>query len=273
MRYYIYFHYREDCEFPFYIGKGQGNRVYESRCGDPQRCYTCRVRCHKCSTILYCQANDIAVWSDWPIFETDDGDEINQAETAWIAYGREQGWPLTNIADGGDSWSWTEEQRHAAKQRGISYDATHPELREMQRQRKLEWLRSHPEFGEVHSQNQAARWTDEELRDAERRRANVWRDAHPESIVADRERMLSLRSTPEFQAAQVGAVAKVYRGFMSPEGIPYIDIFNLRAFCREHRLHNADMSDLYVGGCNQYKGWRRLTDEEYNYYKLLPEGE
>ena len=129
MRYYIYFHYREDCEFPFYIGKGQGNRVYESRCGDPQRCYTCRVRCHKCSTILYCQANDIAVWSDWPIFETDDGDEINQAETAWIA------------------------------------------------------------------------------------------------------------------------------------------------FCREHRLHNADMSDLYVGRCNQYKGWRRLTDEEYNYYKLLQEGE
>ena len=41
-------------------------------------------------------------------------DLCNEREIAWIAYGRQAGWPLTNATDGGDgvsSNSWTDEMR------------------------------------------------------------------------------------------------------------------------------------------------------------------
>lgn len=40
-------------------------------------------------------------------------EELNPAEIRWIAHGREQGWPLTNLTTGGDGRQHTNEERQA----------------------------------------------------------------------------------------------------------------------------------------------------------------
>jgi group I intron endonuclease len=59
-------------------------------------------------------------------------------------------------------------------------------------------------------------------------------------------------------AAVVAAKAKLYDGFVSPDGIEYRAVHNLAAFCREHGLLNSKMGQVATGKRKQHKGWRRL---------------
>jgi group I intron endonuclease len=59
-------------------------------------------------------------------------------------------------------------------------------------------------------------------------------------------------------------VAKVYDGFISPNGVIYRNVKNLMAFCREHNLNSSSMSDVFYGkrGRKSHKGWRRYYPED-----------
>lgn len=73
--------------------------------------------------------------------------------------------------------------------------------------------------------------------------------------------------TPEQRAARVATVgaataaarAKCYPGFVAPDGTEYRDIYNLRAFCREHGLLDSKMVQVATGKRNHHKEWRKLA--------------
>jgi group I intron endonuclease len=49
--------------------------------------------------------------------------------------------------------------------------------------------------------------------------------------------------------------SKAYYGFISPEGVAFSPIQNLRAFCREHGLLRSSMDKLYRGIIQNHRGW------------------
>jgi group I intron endonuclease len=55
-------------------------------------------------------------------------------------------------------------------------------------------------------------------------------------------------------------MAKTYKGAISPDGIIYSPIINLREFCFIHALDNGSMSKVLNGKINAYKGWTRFTE-------------
>lgn len=52
--------------------------------------------------------------------------------------------------------------------------------------------------------------------------------------------------------------AKIYKGFISPDGIVYKEIKNLAEFCRNNNLSNKMMSRLSLGKRTHHKGWTSL---------------
>lgn len=54
-------------------------------------------------------------------------------------------------------------------------------------------------------------------------------------------------------------LAKTYIGVISPDGIIYSPIINLRDFCSRHSLDTGSMSRLLNGKINAYKGWIRFA--------------
>lgn len=120
-------------------------------------------------------------------------------EQMWIEYGRAQGWPLTNLTDGGNGtpgYQWTAEQRAAfsAKKKGVQFSDEHKAaLSEAQKERLK--TQPHVRLGLKHSQaakekmtatktgkainadtgkrsaDRAAEWNDPEIR--ARRRAGI----------------------------------------------------------------------------------------------------
>ena len=84
-----------------------------------------------------------------------------------------------------------------------------------------------------------------------RRRAltQAWADLPPEQR-AERVAIVG--------AATSAARAKHYKGFVAPDGTIYRDVYNLRAFCREHGLLDSQMTQVASGKRNHHKGWRKL---------------
>lgn len=54
--------------------------------------------------------------------------------------------------------------------------------------------------------------------------------------------------------------AKVYPGFISPEGDTYLEVANLSAFCRQFGLTQSAMARVAKGELKQHKGWRRYEE-------------
>lgn len=52
--------------------------------------------------------------------------------------------------------------------------------------------------------------------------------------------------------------AKTFKGFISPEGLVYKEIFNLALFCREHKLLEPVMCLVNKGKAAHHKGWKAL---------------
>jgi group I intron endonuclease len=66
--------------------------------------------------------------------------------------------------------------------------------------------------------------------------------------------------TDEQKAAISKAQSKVWEGFISPEGIEFRLIENLREFCKQHDLVLTCMRDLAYGKIINHKGW---THKDY----------
>ena len=56
----------------------------------------------------------------------------------------------------------------------------------------------------------------------------------------------------------IDKMAKTYSGVISPDGIVYAPITNMRVFCTEHNLDSGQMSRLMSGKVNKYKGWTKV---------------
>jgi hypothetical protein len=55
------------------------------------------------------------------------------------------------------------------------------------------------------------------------------------------------------------ACQKNWGGFISPEGIIYDPVINLRKFCRDHDLCRTCMVRVFKGIHSQHKGWRKYA--------------
>lgn len=84
--YYVYVHYRESDNLPFYVGKGKGNRAYDF---NKRNIYWNRVK----------NKHGIRVEI---IFENLEEDEAFQLEKDVILELKYFGYPLTNLSDGGE---------------------------------------------------------------------------------------------------------------------------------------------------------------------------
>ncbi len=95
-RFYVYVLARPDGR-PFYVGKGQGNRIYKHEIQAHGRC-----RCNKCNIIRKIWRNGGEV-QRYKVLETSDEREAFEFERELIAlYGREN---LCNLTDGGEGKS------------------------------------------------------------------------------------------------------------------------------------------------------------------------
>ena len=94
---YIYTYSNDNVlEHSWYVGKANDIGVRWNRCKDEKREDNCRkwdlVQVHlKAGTIPFFHTLEVVPMSKW-----------EEREIYWIAYGREQGWPLTNISRGGN---------------------------------------------------------------------------------------------------------------------------------------------------------------------------
>ena len=58
----------------------------------------------------------------------------------------------------------------------------------------------------------------------------------------------------------VDKVAKTYPGAISPDGIIYAPITNMRRFCIEHDLDDGSMTRLMTGRYKSHRGWVKFMD-------------
>ena len=67
-----------------------------------------------------------------------------------------------------------------------------------------------------------------------------------------------LKRSKETRAKMSAKAAKTYDGALSPDGIIYAPIHNMREFCKQHpELKESGMIALMHGKRNTYKGWTR----------------
>jgi group I intron endonuclease len=53
---------------------------------------------------------------------------------------------------------------------------------------------------------------------------------------------------------------KVFNGFISPDGVVYKNIFDLRKFSEEHNLNHRDLYHLAGGFQKSHRGWKRINE-------------
>lgn len=67
-----------------------------------------------------------------------------------------------------------------------------------------------------------------------------------------------LRRVEAVAKRTVESRAKYYKGFVSPDGVVFENIYNLSSFCREHNLQLTSMWQVDKGIRRQHKGWKKL---------------
>lgn len=94
----------------------------------------------------------------------------------------------------------------------------------------------------------------------------VWNGEIPEGYTVDHDdgdKLNNHKDNLKLLSAVDNAIkgnAKHWR-FLNPDG-ELVEIYNLKAFCREHNLHNAHMVDVHneKKSYHQYKGWRKYYE-------------
>ena len=65
-------------------------------------------------------------------------------------------------------------------------------------------------------------------------------------------------------------LAKLCKGFISPSGDEYKDVFNLSEFCRQHKLSQGLMNMVSLGKRNHHKGWILMKEQTTVDFKIKP---
>jgi len=67
--------------------------------------------------------------------------------------------------------------------------------------------------------------------------------------------------SPELRQRHAERVAKIYDGFIGPDGTVYRNVRNLEAFAREHGVKAGHLNMVFRGQRRSHKGWRRYVPE------------
>lgn len=70
-----------------------------------------------------------------------------------------------------------------------------------------------------------------------------------------------LKRSDETRAKMSAKAAKTYTGFISPDGIVFAPIHNLRQFCKEHNLTESALRGVVSGKYSHHKGWKLVEDK------------
>jgi group I intron endonuclease len=82
--------------------------------------------------------------------------------------------------------------------------------------------------------------------------------SHKALTEVDSGRILSYKGWRRITPVRVPQRNRVFN-LVGPDGTHYTGIANLKAFCAEHGLQLTNMSAMYTGKRQQYKGWKRLV--------------
>lgn len=154
-----------------------------------------------------------------------------------------------------------EKNRRKAKERMKS-----PELRKRISNSLKKYYQTHnnPSLGKPKSEE-----TKEKLRQANKKQFSdpVLKKRHHDAMkewMTDemreriRQKKMGTKHSQETKEKMSKSHAKTYKGFVSPKGIVYKDVCNLKEFCKEHGLHKTGMYDLVHGRKKSHKGWTSL---------------
>lgn len=219
----------------------------------------------------------------------DDPDQVLEREQAWIDYYWATGTLYNHSPTAGSTrgFRFSDEAR-ARLSAALRETYNTEEGRETQRRRARQMFSS-PEGRAAHQAGQRRRFASEEGRGhivkmvANRLVRWMQRPKRPPRYTrtpseAQQERF----STPEARAdASLSRRARNPDGtprqwnLRAPDGMLYLDIPNLKAFCEEHGLRYSSILGMYSGKLRQHQGWTRAEDEplQPRAYVRSPSGE
>lgn len=91
-----------------------------------------------------------------------------------------------------------------------------------------------------------------------RRRQSESRKRRPPPTEETKQKIGAAHRGRKAKPETIAKRAKTYDGFVSPEGVVYAPVTNLKAFAREHGLSHPALIEMYNGKHSQVKGWTRI---------------
>ena len=265
-RFYVYCLRRSDIKNPdtgedaiFYIGKGCYDRVYaHEKCA--RRSNECPHSSCKAIREVLSKGHTISTEILNNYLEENESFDL---EREWITFGREVEWPLVNISKGGRggiSIEWDEERREARSQWMKEDLRLHPEKHKNFLQSELGIKRT-PEAYAMRRECIIKAWEGNVELHEQQSEILRQRWANPEF----RSKMEAVYADPEvkarFSESNKGKCSRMltYKGFVSPDGVLYENVYNLAGFCREHGLSQAKMCQVHLEQRNHHQGWSKYN--------------
>lgn len=125
-----------------------------------------------------------------------------------------------------------------------------------------EWINSPGARESISRRRKGYKLTPEELAAHAERMKKV--GLQPETKEKRRRDTQAMWNDPERRQRMLDArisTAKTHEGFTAPDGTVYRNIFNLRAFAREHGLSPTALTDVHAGRIKSHKGWTRIKND------------
>lgn len=91
-------------------------------------------------------------------------------------------------------------------------------------------------------------------------RINKQRWSKPEEKQKLAQRNSEQWADPQYRAKAIQRLAKTFDGFISPDGVAYKGIVNLKEFCQQHDLNPGAMHAVNNGKRKSHKGWKRIEE-------------
>jgi group I intron endonuclease len=153
---------------------------------------------------------------------------------------------------------WADPKQRQKKVAGIKAHSNKLEVRQA-RSRSAKMYMSKPEERASRSAKMKQQLSTAEMRQAIRD-ANRRRWTRPGEKKRLSERMKGQWQSSEYRQKITNATAKTFDGFVSPDGLTYTNIFNLKAFCQKHGLNYSAMVMVNSGARPHHRGWTRLPE-------------